>query len=74
MVVTISERAKKILRTLAAGDALSRAAIAQAVNETRTNTIRALNRLVEQELVVCSELLRCLSLPPTPVMVQLGAR
>ncbi len=51
MNVTISERAKKILRILASGEALPRAAIAEAIGETRINTIRELNRLVEQKLV-----------------------
>jgi hypothetical protein len=47
MNVTISDRAKQKLRVLAASNALSRAAIAQAINETRINTIRELNRLLE---------------------------
>ncbi len=47
MNVTISPRGIKILRVLATGEALSRAAIEQAIGETRINTIRELGRLVE---------------------------
>jgi Fic family protein len=47
MNVTISPRGIKILRALATGEALSRAAIEQAIGETRINTIRELGRLVE---------------------------
>jgi Fic family protein len=51
MIDTISQRAKMILRRLASGEALSRAAIEEAINETRINTIRELNRLVELNYV-----------------------
>lgn len=51
---TISPRAIKILRVLAPGENLSRAAIAQAVGETRLNTIRELGRLVELGYVATS--------------------
>lgn len=51
MHVTISERAKKILLLLAAGEALSRANIEKATSETRITTIRELNRLMQQGLV-----------------------
>jgi fido (protein-threonine AMPylation protein) len=44
---TISPRAIKILQVLTSGEQLARAAIAQAVGETRINTIRELGRLVE---------------------------
>ncbi|MBU3979620.1 Fic family protein [Patescibacteria group bacterium] len=54
MNVTISERAKKILRVLANGEALPRAAIEKSINETRINTIRELNRLVELRYVQTS--------------------
>lgn len=54
MNVTISERAKKVLRVLASGEALSRADIEKAIRETRIITIRELSRLVEQGLVVTS--------------------
>lgn len=47
MNVTITDRSKRILQVLAAGEALSRAAIEKAINETRINTIRELNRLLE---------------------------
>ncbi len=54
MTGTISQRAKKILHVLASGEALSRAAIEKAINETRMNTIRELNRLVERTYVKTS--------------------
>lgn len=54
MNVTISERAKKILRILAQGNALSRTTIEKAISETRINTIRELNRLVKQNFVKTS--------------------
>lgn len=52
--VTISERAKKILQVLAAGEALSRANIEKATSETRITTMRELNHLVAQGLVATS--------------------
>lgn len=51
---TISERAKKILRVLASGDPLPRTAIEKTINETRINTIRELNRLIELRYVETS--------------------
>jgi fido (protein-threonine AMPylation protein) len=48
---TISGRAKKILRVLAMGNALSRTTIEEAISETRMNTIRELNRLVKLNYV-----------------------
>lgn len=54
MSVTISERAKNILRILATGETLSRADIGKATNETRITTIRELNRLIEQGLVTAT--------------------
>jgi len=54
MNVTISARSKNILRLLASGEALSRADIEKAINETRINTIRELNRLVDEGLVTTS--------------------
>jgi Fic family protein len=54
MNATISPRAIKILRVLAPGENLSRPAIAQAVGETRDNTIRELGRLVELGYVATS--------------------
>lgn len=55
---TISDRAKKILRELAIGDALSRPVIEKAINETRINTIRELNRLVKLGYVQTSGVAR----------------
>ena len=52
MNVTISERSKKILQVLASDKALSRVDIEKIINESRINTIRELNRLVEQGFVV----------------------
>jgi fido (protein-threonine AMPylation protein) len=51
---TITPRAIKILQVLTSGEQLSRAAIAQAVGETRINTIRELGRLVELGYVATS--------------------
>ncbi len=51
---TISPRAIKILQVLTSGEQLARAAIAQAVGETRINTIRELGRLVELGYVATS--------------------
>ena len=44
---TLNPRAQEILRVLAAGDSLSRAAIQEAISETRINTIRELRRLFD---------------------------
>lgn len=54
MNVTVSERAKKVLRALASGGALPRADIEKTIGATRIITIRELNRLVEQGLVATS--------------------
>jgi fido (protein-threonine AMPylation protein) len=54
MAVTISERSQRILKVLSSGESLSRATIAQATNESRINTIRELNHLVNQQLVAVS--------------------
>ena len=54
MNVTISERAKKILRVLARGISLSRAEIEKKIDETRINTIRELNTLVDLKYVSTS--------------------
>src|SRR6266581_9664687 len=51
---TISPRAIRILQVLVSGEYLSRAAIAQAVGETRINAIRELGRLVELGYVATS--------------------
>jgi fido (protein-threonine AMPylation protein) len=63
---TISPRAIKILRVLAPGKSLSRAAIAQAVGETRINTIRELGRLVELGYVATSGTARATTYAITP--------
>jgi fido (protein-threonine AMPylation protein) len=63
---TISPRAIKILRVLASGENLSRAAIEQAVGETRINTIRDLGRLVEQGYVTTSGTARATTYAITP--------
>jgi len=54
MNATISERSKKILQVLAKGEALSRVAIEEAINESRDTTIRELKRLVDNGLVATS--------------------
>src|SRR6266702_2715764 len=54
MNATISSRAIEILRVLAPSENLSRPAIAQAVGETRDNTIRELGRLIELGYVATS--------------------
>jgi fido (protein-threonine AMPylation protein) len=51
MNVTITDRSKKILRLLATGNRLSRAATQQAMGESRINTIREFGRLVDQGYV-----------------------
>jgi fido (protein-threonine AMPylation protein) len=56
----------KILRVLAPGVNLSRAAIAQAVGETRNNTIRELGRLVELGYVATSGTARATTYAITP--------
>jgi Fic family protein len=66
MNVTISPRAIKILKVLASGDHLSRAAIAQAVGETRINTIRELGRLVDLGYVATSGTARATTYAITP--------
>src|SRR6266516_1433970 len=63
---TISPRAIKILRVLAPGENLSRPAIAQAVGETRINTIRELGRLVELGYVATSGTGRATTYAITP--------
>lgn len=47
MNATISVRAEKILRLLATGEMLSRAAIETAIGESRISTIRELNHLIQ---------------------------
>ena len=54
MNATISERSKKILRTLSSGQALPRTIIESTINESRDNTIRELKSLIEQKLVSTS--------------------
>src|SRR5262245_55363325 len=54
MNATIPPRSAEILQVLAPGESLSRAAIAEAVGETRDNTIRELGRLVEFGYVATS--------------------
>src|SRR6266545_1091327 len=66
MVDTISPRAIKILRVLAPGDNLSRAVIAEAVGETRNNTIRELGRLVDLGYVATSGAARATTYAITP--------
>jgi Fic family protein len=63
---TISPRAIRILRVLAPGENLSRAAIAQAVGETRLNAIRELGRLVELGYVATSGTGRATTYAVTP--------
>jgi len=66
MNATITPRAIKILRVLAPGENLSRPAIAQAVGETRDNTIRELGRLVELGYVATSGTGRATTYAITP--------
>src|SRR6266508_6425255 len=66
MNATITPRAIKILRVLAPGENLSRPAIAQAVGETRNNTIRELGRLVELGYVATSGIARATTYAITP--------
>lgn len=54
MDVTISLRSKRILQELAYGGSLSRAAIENAIGETRINTIRELNHLIELGYITAS--------------------
>lgn len=54
MNVMISPRSNKILRALTQGISLSRAEIAEANDETRINTIRALGELISQGYVETS--------------------
>jgi len=54
MTVTISERAKNILRSLLSGEALSRAEIQKVTGQTRINTIRELKRLADKGYVTVS--------------------
>lgn len=51
---TISDRSKKILRALAGGEAMSRAAIEEATKESRNNVIRELAKLLHTGLVQSS--------------------
>lgn len=54
MIDPISQRSANILRLLAVGEDFSRVDIAQAIGESRINTIRELNRLVDQGYVQVS--------------------
>src|SRR6266581_4209715 len=63
---TISPRAIRILQVLVSGEYLSRAAIAQAVGETRINAIRELGRLVELGYVATSGTARATTYAITP--------